>query len=635
MSRLPADDRREQSELLGRLCNENLDDDGMRRLSELLSDDIDAQRQYVRYLDLQVALRMNAQSLDDEDFTRREAQAALDALPLIAQSESANPVRGFDPTTHFDRLQKYARPLLWGTAAAAGLLIAAFVVSLRPAEVATATSELVENAGVSVSESTEILPSANLRGTVGARWAGKRLEFPEGEGFEAGQRLELVEGLAEIVFSSGARIVVQGPSIVEICDDHAAMISVGRVAGVVPESAANFRLRTAVADLEVSQAEFGAEIDVDGSLTTRVYGGKLEIEFNQGAAPKPSLQLASGQGARLDAATGQAALISEPSNLHFVRYLPHRETLINLSEIVAGGDDYGKAYHRGISLTDGEAVDEYGAPAAGTGKYLTTRDVEFVDGVFIPDGKRGPVQVDSIGRSFAGFPATAGDCWGGAIMARRPLKEDSLPLIRLEFHGNNYGYVNWLHVASKSTELSPRGYGLIGMHSNCGITFDLHAIRARYPDKKIMRFSAQVGNLESRTETESDQHTADAWVLVDGQRRHHRRSFNRESGAETIDVPLADHDRFLVLAVTDDGGDTAYDWVAFGDAVIEMSNLEVITSDRQLQQPDGDASDTNASVSAPRRPDISSIESTLESAGRLASIGMMHSRIGGNRNQVR
>ena len=37
-----------------------------------------------------------------------------------------------------------------------------------------------------------------------------------------------------------------------------------------------------------------------------------------------------------------------------------------------------------------------------------------------------------------------------------------------------------------------------------------------------------------------------------------------------------------MLAVTDDGGDTAYDWVAFGDAVIELSNLEAITSDSDL-----------------------------------------------------
>jgi hypothetical protein len=44
-------------------------------------------------------------------------------------------------------------------------------------------------------------------------------------------------------------------------------------------------------------------------------------------------------------------------------------------------------------------------------------------------------------------------------------------------------------------------------------------------------------------------------------------------------LPLSDQDRFLVLAVTDAGGDTAYDWVAFGDAVIEMMTVEGISTD--------------------------------------------------------
>jgi hypothetical protein len=75
-----------------------------------------------------------------------------------------------------------------------------------------------------------------------------------------------------------------------------------------------------------------------------------------------------------------------------------------------------------------------------------------------------------------------------------------------------------------------------------------------------------VGNLESKPES----YKADAWVILDGQQRYRRAAFSREDGPEEIDVSLTDHDRFLVLAVTDSGANAAYDWVAFGDAVIEM-----------------------------------------------------------------
>ncbi len=89
MSLSPHDKLKEQNALVGQLCNEELDAAGLSRLNEILANDVEAQRQYVRYLDMQVAIRMNAQSLDDEDFTLLEAQAALDALPAFAGGDTA------------------------------------------------------------------------------------------------------------------------------------------------------------------------------------------------------------------------------------------------------------------------------------------------------------------------------------------------------------------------------------------------------------------------------------------------------------------------------------------------------------------------------------------------------------------
>jgi hypothetical protein len=416
-----------------------------------------------------------------------------------------------------------------------------------------------------------------LSGAVGARWAGAKLELPEGELFRKGQRLELVEGLAEVCFRGGARLVVQGPAIVQIRDENSAWVSVGRIAALVPKLAAPFSVRTLVADLTSREAEYGAEIDVDGSIATQIYKGNVELQLNGSVDSPSSTQLSGGQGLRVDAPSGRVGPLA-PNRMRFVRFLPHHQSLISLADIVAGGsgfrDGSRAAVDGGVSLTDGRQVNDYGAPAQWDGRYHRVEDSTFVDGVFIPHGDRGPVQVDSIGRTFCDFPATAGDCWGGAIVARRPQEEKSLPLIRLEFHGDNYGYVNWLHIASKPEELCPQDYGLIGMHSNCGITFDLHAIRAAYPQKRLVRFRSLVGNLESKPE----RYAADAWVLIDGQLRYRRQAFSREDGPEAIDVQLADADRFLVLVVTDAGAKTAYDWVAFGDAVIEMTNLDAMSA---------------------------------------------------------
>ena len=576
MTRLPREFSKRE-ELVGRLLNEDLDAATRIQLNDLLAGDIEAQKWYVQCLDLEVAMRRQAQSLDDEDFATLEVQAALDDQPTSSDEEprcekgehlalpAVDDGRRSSASSFHGRIRQiYSRPrhrVGWIVTAAI-VLVGVTILTIQLVHDGAKSTPAV---ATSPSPGTVELGPAHLSGAVGARWAGAKLELLEGQQFEQGQRLELVEGLAELGFLSGARIVVQGPAILQIGDESSVQLSVGRLAATVPKSSSSFNVRTPVANLSSRETEFGAEVDVDGSLVTQVYSGDLQMQLNRDDAPAGNLQLASRQGLRVDGLSGRVGPLEQPNGFHFVRYLPRHQLLINLADLVAGGDGLGdspnRAYHEGINLADGRPARDYGPPVQTDGEYHKAHGFKFVDGVFIPDGKQGPVQVDSVGRLFSSFPATAGDCWGGVIMARRPKEEDSLPLIRLEFHGDNYGYVNWLHIASKPEELSPQGYGLIGMHSNCGITFDLHAIRAQHPNKKMVRFRSSVGNLESKLES----YAADAWVLVDGQLRYHRKEFSRENGPESIDLPLADRDRFLVLVVTDTGAKTAYDWVAFGD----------------------------------------------------------------------
>ena len=89
MSFSPSGKSNELHELVGRLCNEDLDAAGRIRLSELLADNVEAQREYVRCVDMQAAMRDYAQSIDDEDFVLMEAQAALDAMPTGPAEEGS------------------------------------------------------------------------------------------------------------------------------------------------------------------------------------------------------------------------------------------------------------------------------------------------------------------------------------------------------------------------------------------------------------------------------------------------------------------------------------------------------------------------------------------------------------------
>jgi hypothetical protein len=110
-------------------------------------------------------------------------------------------------------------------------------------------------------------------------------------------------------------------------------------------------------------------------------------------------------------------------------------------------------------------------------KYHQVESLPFVDGVFRPDGL-GRVQLDSAGHSFEGFldttNETAACVWSrwhyphyssGKLMGAIPAK---------------LGDVNY----------SSAGHGVVFLHPNGGITFDLHAIRRANPNCKLTRFLA-------------------------------------------------------------------------------------------------------------------------------------------------
>ena len=114
------------------------------------------------------------------------------------------------------------------------------------------------------------------------------------------------------------------------------------------------------------------------------------------------------------------------------------------------------------------------------------------------------------------------------------------------------------------------GHGLLFLHANLGITFDLEAIRRARPDGKPVRFLATAGNTEIGSEDGLAEAYADFWVLVNGHVRFRRREINKCSGVFPIALSIAKEDRFLTLVATDGGHDIGFGWILFGDPVLEM-----------------------------------------------------------------
>ena len=296
--------------------------------------------------------------------------------------------------------------------------------------------------------------------------------------------------------------------------------------------------------------EFGVEVTPDRQSHLHVFQGKVVVRSNSavtlGVAAQREMVLGEGESARVEPqgavtlysdAKAQAAIVSG-----FVRKIPSRPTrvikILDLVDIVAGGNGLGKARGRGINPNTGEVVahpppihPDWGY-ARGDGRYHRVKGLPLIDGVFMPDDRGGPVQLDSAGHTFAGFGTSDnvmyGYIWaGGKIPGGSPTTAwtEKTEEISTELWGIEYGQPD------NSPTLGPFAVpqrSALALIANKGITFDLEAIRRANPSCRILGFHAVAGNTEQRG-LEPAIVSADIWVFVDGRPRFAARKINRSS----------------------------------------------------------------------------------------------------------
>ena len=189
----------------------------------------------------------------------------------------------------------------------------------------------------------------------------------------------------------------------------------------------------------------------------------------------------------------------------------------------------------------------------------------LIDGVFIVHGGRGPVQLDSAGHCFAGFPHNDGRTANmiqavGATPARPrawfTAKQNNLP----QLGGVDYSSI---------------GHGVLAIRSNKGITFDLAAVRAAHPGYRVLSFAAVAG----KSCRENTSRPGNFWVFVDGQLRLQRRNVSVDTGAIPLDIPLQPADRYLTLVATTTTAGGIWNGAMFGDPKLKLTAIDKSPAD--------------------------------------------------------
>lgn len=221
----------------------------------------------------------------DEYILRLELHARLASDPDLFAEQKCDLSSAPGPTTHRTNvppsIQRQPRrtSVYWAVALAACLaFVAAGVWSWRPAP------------PVALSEPTS-KAVAMLNRTADARWSQTRTVPRLNAPLEPGV-LGLEAGLAQVVFYSGARVVIEGPAELELVSQNEAFCRGGRIVADVPAQARGFRIATPHVTTVDTGTSFGLNV-TDEQTVIHVFEGSVSLGSNKQIS-KQNLEAGSG-----------------------------------------------------------------------------------------------------------------------------------------------------------------------------------------------------------------------------------------------------------------------------------------------------------------------------------------------------
>ncbi len=560
-------------ELLNAACDGSLSDGQVDRLNEALASR-DVCATFLAHLQLRAAICLH-----------HRAGAALQPLRLAMAADRqvvVLPDTAFEPQEQASSSLRVRRLSRWrGLRDAAwrrwrqqplrsSFMVAGLVTALGLLMLSAITVPGIVNHKVSpvAAGPADDRPVASVDQVVAARWSSKLPFFSEGTELFAGEEVAIEAGFVKLTFRDGAVVLLQGPAHLRLLGGGDAELLAGKSVVRAPKAARGFALKTRFADFVDLGTEFGVELLPEDVVELTVFEGRVSATLNDGhGTALEQWELTDQQALRIDAKQGRGSMQATRKG-QFAREIPRQNwKLFDLLDIIAGGDGLGQMRQGGIDPASGERRTTY-HEAQGTdddsNTYHATASERFIDGVFVPDGEAGPVQLDSAGHTYDHFPDTD-SLFYGTIWARGHTEP-----VRLDPKSHPEP---WPYRIRNIRRYSPGGRGLLALHSNAGLTIDLLAVREAHPDWSFNAFIATVANAENQGGSHGSGAfkstiLGDVWVFVDGRLAFSRKKINSTHGVDGVRVELSPEDRYLTLVATDSGNSARYDWMVFGDPAL-------------------------------------------------------------------
>lgn len=131
----------------------------------------------------------------------------------------------------------------------------------------------------------EPAPVATLAKASACKWGNSALPTLEGSGLQPGV-LELLDGIAQLKFASGAEVALEAPVTLEVVSAMECRVKKGTVVANVPEQAKGFTIHTAETKVVDYGTRFGVSAGEDGKCLVHVIEGLVEVERKGETKPK-------------------------------------------------------------------------------------------------------------------------------------------------------------------------------------------------------------------------------------------------------------------------------------------------------------------------------------------------------------
>ena len=382
--------------------------------------------------------------------------------------------------------------------------------------------------------------------------------------------IRLNGGVIGLSCDSGVEVTIEGPAEFEILTSSEIRLDEGRLYSVVSGYGLGFTVKTSNARIIDLGTEFGVQVFDDGATELHVFKGKTALVAGVSSVRKQAIDVNGGQARSVSSDNSHVTNIPLKNGYFAEKISPvgnliWRGQNMSLASLVAGGDGFSEGQvGSGIDPATGEIHAEViqAESRKGDHRYHRVDSYQGVDGVFIPNGQASANVVSSAGHVFK-FPVAADDYWSDITAypyVVEQLRDDSGDI-------NAEGSIR-ININDPRFEATPNA-GLIFLHSNAGITFDLNEIRKHLPNLEITGFKSLCGVEKTRQGMQA----SEFWVLLDGKRVFHTQNDAENKDTKEINIPITPNQRFLTLAVTDGWDTNSYDWCVFAKPELELEPI--------------------------------------------------------------